>query len=95
VTTQGTFSLADEDFDEPALELARARNEANLSSENVFTLGHGETWTAGQPPTADYATLNPSSYQEYLQICQDRQLKEARLDEQVLKWFGKVKNVQA
>lgn len=91
----GTFSLADEDYDEPALELARARNEANLTADTIFTMGHGETWTAGQAPTADYATLNPSSYEAYLQICQERQAKEARLDEQVLKWFGKAKGVEA
>lgn len=36
---QGTFSLADEDYDEPALELARARNEANLTADTIFTMG--------------------------------------------------------
>ena len=39
----GTFSLSDEDDMEPALELGRVREIANLDSNHIFTMKPGET----------------------------------------------------
>lgn len=62
----GTFPLADEDFIEPALELARSRKIANISVDEFFTMAHGETLLFGEKPKFDFATLHPAAYDDYV-----------------------------
>jgi N-acyl-phosphatidylethanolamine-hydrolysing phospholipase D len=62
----GTFPMADEDFIEPALELARSRDIVNISNKNFFTMQHGETISIGESGQNDFATLNSNLYGEYL-----------------------------
>jgi len=52
----GTFPLADEDFVEPALELARARDVAKVSKDSFFTIAHGDTQLMGEPARSDLAS---------------------------------------
>jgi len=61
----GTFPLADEDYIEPPLELARARRLLSLSLSQFFTMRHGETWCVGGDPLYDFATLYPELLTEY------------------------------
>eukprot|EP01038_Epipyxis_sp_PR26KG_P012083 gene12083-16169_t len=62
----GTFPMADEDFIEPALELARCRNLAGLSSNNFFTMAHGETICAGGSSLYDFADSRSDLYELYI-----------------------------
>jgi len=62
----GTFSLANEDHIEPALELARARSRAGLSAQDFFTLAHGSTLRFGNnPATLDFASAHDALFQRY------------------------------
>jgi N-acyl-phosphatidylethanolamine-hydrolysing phospholipase D len=63
----GTFPMADEDFIEPALELARARDVQNVSPEAFFTMKHGETVLLGESSQHDFAVCNSELYGEYLE----------------------------
>eukprot|EP01036_Dinobryon_divergens_P025547 gene25547-34105_t len=62
----GTLPLADEDFVEPALELARVRDMRQLSTHQFFTMAHGETLTVGDSPRFDLATVRSDLYGMYL-----------------------------
>lgn len=62
----GTFPMADEDFIEPALELARVRDMAGVSAQDFFTMRHGETINQGESSKYDFATLRTDLYGEYL-----------------------------
>ena len=63
----GTFPLADEDLQEPPLELARVRNLKNISVNDFFTMKHGETLLVGDSSSHDFATVNPTLYNSYLE----------------------------
>ena len=78
----GTFPLADEDFVEPALELARARLDKAAAcggDVNFFTAAHGETFdvSAGAPirGSSDFATLFPELFEHYRKVYDDKLLK--------------------
>ena len=69
----GTYPLAEEDPIEPALELARARDLFSLSTNDFFTMRHGETCnTKGDNVNddsvpADFATIQyPELYKKFL-----------------------------
>lgn len=62
----GTFPMADEDFVEPALELARVRDMHNVSREEFFTMKHGETVNKNEFSENDFATQHTELYGEYL-----------------------------
>lgn len=67
----GTFPLADEDDVEPPLELARVRQDSKVTSEDFFSMAHGETVavTSETPHSygkMDYALNNPKLYSKYL-----------------------------
>lgn len=73
----GTFPMADEDYVEPALELARARDVLGVPSHSFFTVAHGETvdllcktsaklGIAPHKPITDFATKYPDVYGIYL-----------------------------
>jgi N-acyl-phosphatidylethanolamine-hydrolysing phospholipase D len=62
----GTFPLADEHVVEPALELARARAEINVPTQEFYTMAHGETLFVGEAPAHDFATKRPELLQQYL-----------------------------
>ena len=62
----GTFPLADEDYLEPALELARARAEAGVSVDQFFTMAHGETVNVGECSSYDFATMQPKLMDAYM-----------------------------
>jgi N-acyl-phosphatidylethanolamine-hydrolysing phospholipase D len=61
----GTFPLSDEDYVEPALELARARDAAGIPKDHFFSMRHGETWNVGTPAASDFATVHAPMYKEY------------------------------
>eukprot|EP01035_Chromulina_nebulosa_P018731 gene18731-24495_t len=60
-----TYPLADEDFAEPALELARCRDELNVQSNEFFTTIPGETYSLSDEVTNDFAKLRPILYDAY------------------------------
>jgi len=65
----GTFPLADEDFTEPALELARARDahpERLAEGTSFFTMTHGDTHVVGDQPPQDFSERHPLLYSHYL-----------------------------
>lgn len=62
----GTFPLSDEDYVEPALELARVRQIMGVTRDNFFSMVHGDTWIVGDKPNGDFSTLNPLMFEEYL-----------------------------
>mmetsp|Transcript_19675 Transcript_19675/g.39701 ORF Transcript_19675/g.39701 Transcript_19675/m.39701 type:complete len:411 (-) Transcript_19675:101-1333(-) len=62
----GTFPMADEDFIEPALELARSRDVLNVSASDFFTMKHGETLYLDESSNHDFATHNTDLYGDYL-----------------------------
>ena len=62
----GTFPLADEHIVEPALELARARTEVNVPTQEFYTMAHGETLFVGEAPAHDFASKHPDLLQQYL-----------------------------
>ena len=54
----GTFDLADDDFIEPALDLAWARQKHGLTPSDIFTLKHGSTFIlGGDPVSKDFASM--------------------------------------
>lgn len=61
----GTFPLSDEDYVEPALELARVREILGVPVRDFFSLQHGDTWILGDEPKSDFAMLRPKMFQEY------------------------------
>jgi len=63
----GTFPMADEGPDTPALELAVARREHGVSVEEFFVMRHGEVWELDAPPPAcsDYALRHPERLAAY------------------------------
>jgi N-acyl-phosphatidylethanolamine-hydrolysing phospholipase D len=63
----GTYPLTDEDTIEPPLELKRARDAAQISNREFFTLSLGQVFTVGDMPSEDFATLYPDLYDEYLE----------------------------
>jgi N-acyl-phosphatidylethanolamine-hydrolysing phospholipase D len=63
----GTFPMADEDFVEPALELARARDVLKVSPDDFFTMKQGETVLKGESGQHDFAVSNGELYGEYLE----------------------------
>ena len=62
----GTFPLADEDFIEPPLELARARVEHQIEVNSFYTMAHGETLLVGEKPGHDFAQKHPQLLEAYL-----------------------------
>lgn len=62
----GTFPLGDDNYIEPGLELARARELAGLGPDAVCTAGMGETFTVGQAPRFDCAVSNADAFTSYL-----------------------------
>jgi N-acyl-phosphatidylethanolamine-hydrolysing phospholipase D len=62
----GTFPLADEDYIEPALELARIRDIENIPSNVFASMAHGETITFGEVPSYDLASIRNDLYGMYL-----------------------------
>jgi len=72
----GTFHLADEDYIEPALDLARARTAAGLTSRDVFTLRHGDTLIFGDSPgEKDFAEAYPMLVERYSQFHGNRSVE--------------------
>lgn len=64
----GTFPMADEDFVEPALELARARDVQKVPHTEFFTMRHGETLLKGaESGKNDFAACNSELYGDYLE----------------------------
>lgn len=64
----GTFPLADEDFAEPALELARAREAKSLDpsyNSQFFTMRHGDTHVVGEKPEPEFSEVQQDLYQYY------------------------------
>lgn len=64
----GTFPLADEDLAEPALELARVREESAAAGSHTgefFTLLHGETHVVGDAPINDFGSRFPDLFEHY------------------------------
>lgn len=72
----GTFPLTTEDRIEPPLELARIREELNLSSGEFFTMYHGETINIGEKPENDFADKYPEIFKDYLQWQKETDLKQ-------------------
>eukprot|EP01032_Pedospumella_encystans_P018231 gene18231-20760_t len=62
----GTFPMADEDFIEPALELARSRDILGVKSEDFFTVRHGDTIYLDEPASQDFAENNKDIFEQYL-----------------------------
>lgn len=66
----GTFPLASEDHVEPALELAKAREDLKVSADEFFTLSHGGSYFMNENESAaesDYATTQqPKLYELFL-----------------------------
>jgi N-acyl-phosphatidylethanolamine-hydrolysing phospholipase D len=62
----GTFPLADEHIVEPALELARAREEQLVPTNEFYTMAHGETLNVGDAPKHDFASRHHELYAAYL-----------------------------
>ena len=72
----GTFPMADEDFIEPALELARTRELAGVKDQDFFTMRHGETLSEGEVAPNDFAATHPELFTEYLEFCKTRPAAE-------------------
>ena len=62
----GTFPMADEDFVEPALELARVREIAKMPVSEFYTMKHGETLFVGEEPQHDFAACHGAIFGVYL-----------------------------
>ena len=75
----GTFPLADEHVVEPALELARARAEINVPTQEFYTMAHGETLFVGEAPAHDFATKRPELLQQYLRYHAHDMQEEKRI----------------
>lgn len=70
----GTYPLAEEDFVEPAFDLAKARETMSVSSKDFFTMNQGDTYTLDDEiPTedSDFATVQqPELYRQFLLLDQ-------------------------
>lgn len=64
----GMFPLTEEDPVEPALELARIRDQRDISPSQFFTMALGETLQVGAEPQNDFATQNSQLYKHYLEV---------------------------
>jgi len=62
----GTFPMASEHIIEPALELARSRQQLNLSIDKFFTTLPGVTQVLNDIPVYDFATMNPDLFAHYM-----------------------------
>ncbi len=62
----GTFPLSDEDCLEPALELARVRDLANVDASSFFTMAHGETMLLNEASAYDLGSSRSDLYKIYL-----------------------------
>ena len=81
----GTFPLADEDVVEPALELGRCREEANLNSDEFFTTRLGETFNVGDPAVSDFASMHSALQQHYNDHVDAKQERQVKLGERIIK----------
>lgn len=79
----GTFPLSEEDSVEPALELGRARKDANVNVNEFFTLAHFETVFFGDKPSNDFATLRPDMLDVYVEYY-DKDLLDNKVSTPVL-----------
>jgi N-acyl-phosphatidylethanolamine-hydrolysing phospholipase D len=73
----GTFPLADEDVVEPALELGRCREIANVEVDEFFTVRLGDTFRVGECATTDFSEMNSllqDSYNEHFDAKLQRQV---------------------
>ena len=86
----GTYPLAEEDPIEPAMELARARESQDISTNDFFTMKHGETCNfcvdmgKNSDTTADFATVQyPELYKKFLLHRREEELVKKRKDKAV------------
>ena len=85
----GTFPMADEDFVEPALELARAREVAKIPVSEFYTMKHGETLIVGEEPKHDFATSHGAVFGVYLDHLRNHMMKSSSEKESTLQLFMK------
>jgi N-acyl-phosphatidylethanolamine-hydrolysing phospholipase D len=76
----GTFPLSDEHIVEPALELARARAEANVRTDEFYSMGHGETLFVGEKPQHDFAEKHPRLMEQYLKYIENSESEAASVE---------------
>jgi len=73
----GTFPLADEADIEPALDLAKHREQQALGARDFFTMGLGDTFLVGdEAPSNDVASLRPDLFHHYRDHYVEDQLPE-------------------